>query len=162
MWVIRVTTPTARPKMVLRQVSVCWYFPPRLLEPSLHPNGAHRPHTVRLSYTHHVPQAAQQSQSIQTLLEAEKEAAKIVQQARQCLFSLNNTPSLVRLTMNLIASRSCTKTEGCPHRSVERDRRIQESERRRVQGFRSVGEPSMVSLEGDCVGSPTKASAFGV
>lgn len=29
-------------------------------------------------------QAAQQSQGIQTLLEAEKEAAKIVQQARQC------------------------------------------------------------------------------
>ena len=29
-------------------------------------------------------QAAQQSQSIQTLLEAEKEAAKVVQQARQC------------------------------------------------------------------------------
>lgn len=30
-------------------------------------------------------QAAQQSQGIQTLLEAEKEAAKIVQQARQCM-----------------------------------------------------------------------------
>ncbi len=29
-------------------------------------------------------QAAQQSQGIQTLLEAEKEAAKVVQQARQC------------------------------------------------------------------------------
>ena len=32
----------------------------------------------------HSAQAAQQSQGIQTLLEAEKEAAKIVQQARQC------------------------------------------------------------------------------
>lgn len=31
-------------------------------------------------------QAAQHSQGIQTLLEAEKEAAKIVQQARQCLY----------------------------------------------------------------------------
>lgn len=30
-------------------------------------------------------QAAQQSQSIQTLLEAEKEAAKVVTQARQCM-----------------------------------------------------------------------------
>jgi hypothetical protein len=32
-------------------------------------------------------QAAQQSQGIQTLLEAEKEAAKIVQEARQCALS---------------------------------------------------------------------------
>jgi hypothetical protein len=32
----------------------------------------------------HLIQSAQQSQGIQTLLEAEKEAAKIVQQARQC------------------------------------------------------------------------------
>lgn len=32
-------------------------------------------------------QAAQQSQGIQTLLEAEKEAAKIVQKARTCMFS---------------------------------------------------------------------------
>jgi V-type H+-transporting ATPase subunit G len=32
----------------------------------------------------HALKSAQQSQSIQTLLEAEKEASKIVQQARQC------------------------------------------------------------------------------
>jgi hypothetical protein len=34
-------------------------------------------------------QAAQQSQGIQTLLEAEKEAAKIVEQARLCRSSFN-------------------------------------------------------------------------
>ena len=36
--------------------------------------------SYRLTYS----QAAQHSQGIQTLLEAEKEAAKVVQQARQC------------------------------------------------------------------------------
>ena len=32
----------------------------------------------------HALKSAQQSQSIQTLLEAEKDASKVVQQARQC------------------------------------------------------------------------------
>ena len=45
-------------------------------------------HRCTLVYVIHTDnlllQAAQQSQGIQTLLEAEKEAAKIVQQARQC------------------------------------------------------------------------------
>jgi hypothetical protein len=39
-------------------------------------------------------QAAQPTPNIQTLLEAEKEAARIVQQARQC--TLRQTPSLYR------------------------------------------------------------------
>jgi hypothetical protein len=43
-------------------------------------------------------QAAQQSQGIQTLLEAEKEAAKVVQQARQCTFcSVHASVNLIEL-----------------------------------------------------------------
>ena len=36
------------------------------------------------AFTEHIEQAAQHSQGIQTLLEAEKDAAKVVQEARQC------------------------------------------------------------------------------
>jgi hypothetical protein len=48
-------------------------------------------HGMCITATHRIraniltePQSAQQSQNIQTLLEAEKEAAKVVQQAREC------------------------------------------------------------------------------
>ena len=50
--------------------------------------------------------AGQQSQSIQTLLEAEKEAAKVVQQARQCPFRYYSyAPYIVLIMFPQIASR---------------------------------------------------------
>ena len=57
--------------------------------PLSHPNGAlpHRFCINLLLTCPYFPYAAQQSQSIQTPLEAEKEAAKIVQEARQCQFT---------------------------------------------------------------------------
>jgi len=54
---------------------------------------------------------AGQSQSIQTLLEAEKEAQKVVQQARQCMIS---PPFVIYSPRALICPRrSHTKAEGC-------------------------------------------------
>jgi len=57
--------------------------------PLSHPNGAlpHRFCINHLLTCPYFPYAAQQSQSIQTPLEAEKEAAKIVPEARQCQFT---------------------------------------------------------------------------
>ena len=48
-----------------------------------------------------IHQATQQSQSIQTLLEAEKEAAKVVQQARQCVS--RNRPVKCALLITVLA-----------------------------------------------------------
>ena len=54
-------------------------------------------HGICLPSSPHHPltplQAAQHSQGIQTLLEAEKEAAKIVQQARQCILHTASSPT---------------------------------------------------------------------
>ena len=54
--------------------------------PSFRPPWSVLSHNTQTPLTRRV-QAAQQSQSIQTLLEAEKEAAKVVQQARQCTYT---------------------------------------------------------------------------
>lgn len=64
-----------------------------------------------LTEAHRVGQAAQHSQGIQTLLEAEKEAAKIVQQARQCMPQHPDTePTFLNLN-----ARSCTEAKGRAH-----------------------------------------------
>jgi Vacuolar (H+)-ATPase G subunit len=57
-------------------------------------------------------QATQQTQGIQTLLEAEKEAAKVVQQARQrtCIVLL---PFDFSFKFVLYIIRPCAKAEGC-------------------------------------------------
>ena len=58
-------------------------------------------------------QAAQQSQGIQTLLEAEKDAAKVVQESRQCTYAFPISIS----TLNLCRHRSSETAERCTHGS---------------------------------------------
>jgi hypothetical protein len=63
-------------------------------------------------------QAAQHSQGIQTLLEAEKDAAKVVGEARQCAcLKLPLTAFTLRFSCYCISHRSSQTTERCTHGS---------------------------------------------
>jgi len=72
--------------------------------------------------------AAQQSQGIQTLLEAEKEASKIVQQARQCkLMAYGNSALLdLNLFIDRIQKLKDARTEAT--KEIEAYKRAKEQE----------------------------------
>ena len=71
-------------------------------------------------------QAAQHSQGIQTLLEAEKEAAKIVQQARQCTLATASGPTILILTLDRVQRLKDARSEAT--KEIDEYRLAKESE----------------------------------
>lgn len=82
-----------------------------------------------------IPQAAQQTQGIQTLLEAEKEAAKVVQQARQ------RTSLWLYLSLLALALMSCGMSSDRVQRlkdaRTEASKEVEEYKRQKEQEYKA-------------------------